>query len=80
MRVALEEVDDPYDDDDNDELEGMEPGVLGREEMKKSHMSMLDKATSKGKKKKKGKFATDSKDGGSPASGKAAAGARPRLS
>ena len=61
VRVALEEVDDVLGgDDDDDELEGMEPGVLGREEMKKSAANMLDKATSKkGKKKKAGKFAGD---------------------
>merc|ERR1719440_1586062 len=74
VRVTLEEVEDAYGDDDEDaEVEGMEPGVLGREEMKKNAESMLDKATSKGKKKKKGKFAADAS---SKTSGKAAAGAR----
>ena len=73
VRVALEEVDDVFGgDDDDDELEGMEPGVLGREEMKKSAATMLDKATSKkGKKKKAGKFAGDKN---------AAPGAKPGLS
>jgi len=73
VRVALEEVDDVLGgDDDDDELEGMEPGVLGREEMKKSAATMLDKATSKkGKKKKAGKFAGDKN---------AAPGAKPGLS
>ena len=83
VRVALEEVDDAFgDDDENDgELEGMEPGVLGREEMKKNAESMLDKATSKGKKKKKaGKFATEAQASSGKTSGKAAAGARPSMS
>jgi len=80
VRVALEEVEDVYGDDDDDaDLEGMEPGVLGREEMKKNAESMLDKATSKGKKKKKaGKFATEASPG--KTSGKATAGARPAMS
>merc|ERR1719198_1348661 len=57
VRVALEEIDDlAAADDDDDEIEGMEPDVLGREDMKKMHGAMLDKATSKSKKKKKGKF------------------------
>ena len=82
VRVALEEVDDAYGDDDDDaDLEGMDQGVLGREEMKKNAENMLDKATSKGKKKKKGKFASDSSSSGnSRTTGKAAAGARPSMS
>lgn len=80
VRVALEEVEDAYGDDDDDaELDGVEPGVLGREEMKKNAESMLDKATSKSKKKKKaGKFATDASPGKS--TGKGAAAARPSMS
>jgi len=78
VRVALEEVDEYADDDDAEELEaGMDAPVMGREEMKKNAESMLDKATSKGKKKKK--FATDGAAGGK-ASGKPAAGARPTMS
>ena len=78
LRVALEEVDDAFGDDDDDaELEGVEPSVMGREEMKKNAESMLDKATSKGKKKKKtGNF----DEAGGKATGKAAAGARPTMS
>merc|ERR1712072_1160406 len=81
VRVALEEIDDlAAVDDDEDEIEGMEPDVLGREDMKKMHGAMLDKATSKSKKKKKGKFGAASSDGkASPTtstSGKPAAGAR----
>lgn len=80
VRVALEEVEDAYGDDDEDaEVEGMEPGVLGREEMKKNAESMLDKAASKGKKKRKG-FAAADTPGGGKTSGKAAAGARPSMS
>ena len=86
VRVALEEIDDLaaiYDDDD--EIEGMEPDVLGREDMKKMHGAMLDKATSKSKKKKKGKFgsgAADAKASPTPSStsGKPAAAARASLS
>ena len=80
VRVALEEVDDAYvDEDDEAELEGMEPVVIGREEMKKNAESMLDKATSKGKRKKKaGKFATETSPG--KTSGGKAAGARPSMS
>jgi len=79
VRVALEEVDDVLGgDDDDDELEGMEPGVLGREEMKKNASNMLDKATSKkGKKKKTGKFADA---GGGKTAGAKAAGGKAALS
>jgi len=82
VRVALEEYDDIGGvDDDEEEIEGMEPDVLGREAMKKMHGAMLDKATSKGKKKKKaGKFASDGSKSptGSTAGGKAA-GQRPPM-
>ena len=80
VRVALEEVEDVFGDDDDDaDLEGMEQGVLGREEMKKNATSMLDKATSKGKKKKgAGKFATDASQAKSTS--KNATGARPKMS
>jgi len=76
VRIALEEVDDPYDDEDDVEIEGVEPAVMGREEMKKHADMMLDKATSKGKKKKKatGKFATEEKT-----SGKGEAGTRANI-
>jgi hypothetical protein len=78
VRVALEEVDDLFGgDDDDDELEGVERDVLGREEMKKNAETMLDKAQSKGKKKKKGKFAADASGG--KTSGKASAGGRAGL-
>ena len=79
VRVALEEYDDlAQGDDDDDEIEGMEPDVMGREAMKKNAASMLDKATSKSKKKKKaGKFATE---GASSTTGKASAGGRASLS
>ena len=69
VRVALDDYDD--DDDDDDELEVAEADVLGREQMKKNHMGMLDKATSKGK--RKGKKGTGGGAAGktSPAGGKA---------
>ena len=83
VRVALEEYDDvPGADDDDDEIEGMEPDVLGREAMKKMHGAMLDKATSKKKGKKKGKFGAEASGSKSPASstsGKPSAGARPAM-
>mgnify|MGYP001250346639 CR=1 FL=1 len=79
VRVALEEVDDAFGDDDDDEgMEGMEANVLTRDDMKKNAESMLDKATNKKKGKKKGKFATDASPG--KTSGKAASGARPGMS
>jgi hypothetical protein len=78
VRVALEEYDDVPGgaDDDEEELEGLEPDVLGREAMKKMHGAMLDKATNKGKK-GKGKFAGE----GSPGSTKGgkAVGQRPPM-
>jgi len=80
VRVALEEYDDGTLDDDEEEIEGMEPDVLGREAMKKMHGAMYDKATTKGKRKKKGKFATDGATSpGSTKSGGKAAGARPPM-
>lgn len=82
VRVALEEIDDlAAVDDDDDEIEGLEPDVLGREDMKKMHGAMLDKATSKSKKKKKGKFgAADAKASPTAStSGKPSAGARGSL-
>jgi len=76
VRVALEEIDDlAAADDEDDEIEGMEPDVLGREDMKKMHGAMLDKATSKSKKKKKGKFGS-AESPSSSTSGKPSAGGR----
>jgi len=84
VRVALEEIDDLLAvDDDDDEIEGMEPDVLGREDMKKMHGAMLDKATSKSKKKKKGKFGSAADGKASPTAsttGAKAAGGRASLS
>lgn len=83
VRVALEEYDEVGGvDDDDEEIEGMEPDVMGREAMKKMHGAMLDKATSKGKKKKKaGKFAAEGGKGSptSSTSGGKAAGQRPPM-
>ena len=55
VRVALTDQEfEGMDDDDDDELEGMEADILDRNQMKKMHGQMLDKATAKSKRKKKG--------------------------
>ncbi len=75
VRVALDEYDEG-DDDDDDDLDALEADVMGREQMKKSAMGMLDKAAAKGKKKKKGgKFGAEA---GKPSPGGATKGAASR--
>jgi coiled-coil domain-containing protein 151 len=58
VRVALQDEHD-VDDDDDDDLDGMEADIPDRTAMKKAHGAMLDKATAKSKRKKKGKFGGD---------------------
>jgi len=64
VRVALtgDEYEDA-DDDDDDEMDGMEADIPDRQQMKKMHGAMLDKATAKSKRKKKGKFGAESAAG-----------------
>jgi len=62
VRVALTNEED-FDDDvdvDDDDLDGMEADIPDRQQMKKMHGAMLDKATAKSKRKKRGKFGIES--------------------
>ena len=57
LRVPLdgddEEDEDEEEDDEGDSDDGVEPAIPDRQQMKKMHGMMLDKANAKGKKKKK---------------------------
>jgi len=71
VRVALSNDEyDEGDDDDDDDLDGMEADIPDRQQMKKMHGAMLDKATAKNKRKKKGKFGAESAAGVKAASAK----------
>ena len=66
VRVALNDEYD-VDDDEEDDLDGMEADIPDRNQMKKMHGAMLDKATAKSKRKKKGKFGAEAAAAKAPA-------------